>query len=273
MAVLRMASPEDAAVMREIYAPYITETSVTFETEVPSVEEMAARMRSVLAVYPWIAAEENGEVVGYAYAHRAGERAAYGWNAELSVYVRQDRRRAGLGRQLCTALLALLRQQRVQTVYSLITSPNPASEALHRRLGFRPLAVHRQTGYKQGRWRDVQWMELVLGGRENPPAPVLPVAALPAGTVAEALAALAEPVPQPQPQPIKVGGRYRHFKGKEYRVLALATDSETGEPVVVYRALYGEGEVWTRPAAIFAESVCREGRLQPRFALVPEAET
>ena len=99
MAVLRMASPEDAAVMREIYAPYITETSVTFETEVPSVEEMAARMRSVLAVYPWIAAEENGEVVGYAYAHRAGERAAYGWNAELSVYVRQDRRRAGLGRQ------------------------------------------------------------------------------------------------------------------------------------------------------------------------------
>ena len=71
--------------MREIYAPYITETSVTFETEVPSVEEMAARMRSVLAVYPWIAAEENGEVVGYAYAHRAGERAAYGWNAELSV--------------------------------------------------------------------------------------------------------------------------------------------------------------------------------------------
>ena len=122
----------------------------------------------------------------------------------------------------------------------------------------------------------MQWMELVLGGGGKIPPHrfCLPVAAPPAGTVAEALAALAEPVPQPQPQPIKVGGRYRHFKGKEYRVLALATDSETGEPVVVYRALYGEGEVWTRPAAIFAESVCREGTAAAaRFALVPEAET
>lgn len=272
MAVLRMAVPEDAAVMREIYAPYITETSVTFETEVPPVDEMAARMRAVLEVYPWLAAEEDGEIVGYAYAHRAGERAVYGWNAELSVYVRQDRRRAGLGRQLCTALLALLRKQGVQTVYSLITMPNPASEALHRRLGFERIAVHRQTGFKQGCWRDVQWMELALGKREIPPAAVIPAAALPAETVARVLTAPAEPVWQPQPQAIAVGGRYRHFKGNEYHVIALATDSETGESVVVYRALYGDGGVWTRPAAMFAGSVFRDGRWQPRFAPVAETE-
>lgn len=273
MAVLRMAEPGDAESMRDIYAPYITDTAVTFETEVPTVEAFARRMQAVSAVYPWLAAEENGEVVGYAYAHRAAERAAYDWDAELSVYVRQDCRRKGVGRQLCTALLALLRIQGVQTVYSLIALPNAASEALHACLGFRRLAVHRRTGYKLGQWRDVQWMELALGERQDPPGALIPQTALSADAVARALAETSAAPPRPLPQPIRVGARYRHFKGREYRVLALATDSETGEAVVVYQALYGEGGVWTRPAAMFAESVYRAGSWQPRFALAEEPET
>ena len=151
---IRFADPGDAAACLAVYAQYI-DTSITFETVLPSEAEFSGRIRSYGAVYPWLIAEEDGHVLAYAYAHRAQERAAYGWNAELSVYVSRDAAGRGLGTKLYTVLLALLQKQGVRTAYGVVTMPNDASSALHQKLGFRTLGTYRNTGYKNGRWRDV----------------------------------------------------------------------------------------------------------------------
>ena len=158
---IRFADPGDAAACLAVYAQYI-DTSITFETVLPSEAEFSGRIRSYGAVYPWLIAEEDGHVLAYAYAHRAQERAAYGWNAELSVYVSRDAAGRGLGTKLYTVLLALLQKQGVRTAYGVVTMPNDASSALHQKLGFRTLGTYRNTGYKNGRWLDVVWFEKPL---------------------------------------------------------------------------------------------------------------
>ena len=145
---IRFADPGDAAACLAVYAQYI-DTSITFETVLPSEAEFSGRIRSYGAVYPWLIAEEDGHVLAYAYAHRAQERAAYGWNAELSVYVSRDAAGRGLGTKLYTVLLALLQKQGVRTAYGVVTMPNDASSALHQKLGFRTLGTYRNTGYKR----------------------------------------------------------------------------------------------------------------------------
>ena len=144
---IRFADPGDAAACLAVYAQYI-DTSITFETVLPSEAEFSGRIRSYGAVYPWLIAEEDGRVLAYAYAHRAQERAAYGWNAELSVYVSRDAAGRGLGTKLYTVLLALLQKQGVRTTYGVVTMPNDASSALHQKLGFRTLGTYHNTGYK-----------------------------------------------------------------------------------------------------------------------------
>ena len=131
---IRFADPGDAAACLAVYAQYI-DTSITFETVLPSEAEFSGRIRSYGAVYPWLIAEEDGHVMAYAYAHRAQERAAYGWNAELSVYVSRDAAGRGLGTKLYTVLLALLQKQGVRTAYGVVTMPNDASSALHQCIG------------------------------------------------------------------------------------------------------------------------------------------
>ena len=123
---LRFADEHDAAACLAIYAQYI-DTSITFETALPSEDEFAGRIRSYGAVYPWLIAEEEGKILAYAYAHRAQERAAYDWNAELSVYVSKNAAGRGLGTRLYRALLALLKEQGVRTAYGVVTMPNDAS--------------------------------------------------------------------------------------------------------------------------------------------------
>lgn len=113
---LRPASLSDAAALRAIYAPYVEKTAITFECTVPDVEAFAARMRATLRRYPYLVAMRGGEIVGYAYAGAFGERAAYAWAAEVSIYLREDQRRQGIGRRLYAALEALLRAQHVQTL-------------------------------------------------------------------------------------------------------------------------------------------------------------
>ena len=267
---LRIATAADSDAILAVYAPYITDTTATFETEVPSREVFRRRVEAILTTYPYLVAEEAGEVVGYAYAHREAERAAYDWNVELSVHVRQDRRSDGIGRRLYTALLCLLTLQGVQNAYARIALPNPPSEALHASLGFRRLAEHRATGYKLGEWRTILCMERALGDHAVPPAPLIPFSQLPSEMVEKALKDTVVSHQRTAPVPLKVGGRYRHFKGKEYRVLSLASDSETAESVVVYQQLYGDGGIWTRPLAMFTEYVFREGSWIPRFAPVEE---
>ena len=171
---LRFADERDTAACLAIYAQYI-DTSITFETALPSEAEFAGRIRSYGAVYPWLVAEEDGEILAYAYAHRAQERAAYDWNAELSVYVSKNAAGRGLGTRLYRALLALLKEQGVRTAYGVVTMPNDASAALHRKLGFRQLGVYHSTGYKNGSWRDVVWFEKHIGSFDGAPEPLRPI--------------------------------------------------------------------------------------------------
>ena len=165
---IRFADPGDAAACLAVYAQYI-DTSITFETVLPSEAEFSGRIRSYGAAYPWLIAEEDGHVLAYAYAHRAQERAAYGWNAELSVYVSRDAAGRGLGTKLYTVLLALLQKQGVRTAYGVVTMPNDASSALHQKLGFRVLGTYHNTGYKNGRWLDVVWFEKPIGSFTDEP--------------------------------------------------------------------------------------------------------
>lgn len=174
---IRFADPGDAAACLAVYAQYI-DTSITFETVLPSEAEFSGRIRSYGAVYPWLIAEEDGHVMAYAYAHRAQERAAYDWNAELSVYVSKNAAGRGLGTRLYRALLALLKEQGVRTAYGVVTMPNDASAALHRKLGFGLLGTHHNTGYKNGRWRDVVWFEKHIGSFNGVPEPIRPIGQL-----------------------------------------------------------------------------------------------
>ena len=156
---VRLARPEDAPALLEIYAPYVTETVVSFEYQVPTVEEFSSRVKNTLARHPYLVWEEGGRVLGYAYAHPYAARPAYQWGAELTVYLHPEACRRGIGRKLYGALFDLLRLQGVRTVYGCITAENEASVAMHTALGFGEAGRFRNAGYKQGRWLDVLWLE------------------------------------------------------------------------------------------------------------------
>jgi L-amino acid N-acyltransferase YncA len=167
--IIRVADLDDAQQVREIYAPFCTATPVSFETEVPSVEEMRRRIAATLEFFPWLVAEDAGRVLGYAYASRHRERAAYRWSADVSVYVREGERGKGIGRALYTALFAILRLQGIFNVLAGITLPNNASVALHEAMGMRLLGVYESIGYKCGAWHDVGWWQFSLGPHDGPP--------------------------------------------------------------------------------------------------------
>ena len=183
---LRFATLEDVPTLLSIYQQYIS-TTITFEYELPSPAEFTRRVASVSEVYPYLVLEEKGAVLGYAYAHPIAQRAAYGWGAELSVYLRPDAAGKGLGKRLYRALIRLLRLQGVHTVYGLVASPNPASEGLHAALGFRVMGVQRKAGYKNGRWIDLLWFERAIASYDPDPAPLIPVSNLPQEAVRAAL--------------------------------------------------------------------------------------
>jgi len=172
---LRLARPEDCAALLAIYEQYI-QTPITFEYELPSREEFTRRITSISAEYPYLVWEEGEKILGYAYAHRLAERTAYQWSAELSIYVDRSAVGKGLGRKLYGALVELLKLQGVRTAYALVCTPNPASEGLHRAMGFRTLAVHPNTGYKNGAWRDLTWFEKAIGDYEVQPEFLRPIA-------------------------------------------------------------------------------------------------
>ena len=153
--IIRPARPEDAAVLLEIYAPYVEKAWVSFEYSVPSLEEFQRRIIEFSQNYPYLVYEQDGEILGYAYAHRHMERAAYNWNAELSVYVREDCGGRGVGTALYGALIPRLRERGLVNLYAVIALPNPGSEAIHRKFGFQRLGVYPKMGFKMGDWRDV----------------------------------------------------------------------------------------------------------------------
>ena len=185
-ATVRFATEADADALLAVYAPYI-ETPVTFEYTCPTAAEFAGRVRDISAAYPYLALESDGRIIGYAYAHRARERTAYDWLAELSVYLHPAHTGRGLGKRLYALLLDLLTMQGIKTAMGCVAAPNPASEALHASLGFTLVGTSKCSGYKNGRWHDVLWYEKPLGAYDVPPAPVTPIGQLDAGSVREAL--------------------------------------------------------------------------------------
>jgi phosphinothricin acetyltransferase len=174
---VRHADPgRDGAACAAIYAPHVA-LNTTFEEDAPDAEAMARRIDEGARAHPWLVAERDGEVVGFAYAgpHRA--RAAYRWAAEVSVYVADGARRTGTGRELYTALLELLRRQGLRIALAGIALPNPPSVGLHEALGFASTGVFRAIGWKAGAWRDVGWWQLALAPEDGdgpPPEPLGP---------------------------------------------------------------------------------------------------
>jgi L-amino acid N-acyltransferase YncA len=174
---IRMARAGDAVAIADIYRPFVTEAVTSFEVTPPGAAEMARRIDAVLALCPWLVALGQADVpIGYAYASRHAERAAYQWSVDATIYIRDGHHRRGLGRALYGALFALLRLQGFYVAHAGITLPNAASVGLHESLGFRPVGVYPAVGWKLGAWRDVGWWQLPLQERPATPAPPLPLA-------------------------------------------------------------------------------------------------
>ena len=174
--MIRLATAHDAKAIAQIYAPIVAGTAISFELVPPTEAEMAARVSSTLVYAPWLVCVRGGEVVGYAYASKHRERAAYQWCLDVSAYTHERCRRQGVGRALYTSLFALVRLQGYYAVHAGITLPNAGSVGLHEALGFRPVGVYRSVGHKLGAWHDVGWWQLALRERTGEPAPPLSVA-------------------------------------------------------------------------------------------------
>jgi L-amino acid N-acyltransferase YncA len=171
-ATIRMATAADAGQIADVYAPAVTGTVISFEMEPPGVAEMRRRVTEALVTHPWLVAERDGEVAGYARAGRFKDRVAYQWSVETSVYIRTSAHRSGLGRALYGKLFDLLVLQGFYRAYAGVTLPNAASVGLHESLGFTPVGVYQAAGYKFGAWHDVGWWERGLQPLvADPPTP------------------------------------------------------------------------------------------------------
>ena len=166
---IRLAPERDAEQVRDIYAPFCLATPVSFETDVPTIDEMRQRIAKTLEFLPWLVCEHDGRILGYAYASRHRERAGYRWSVDVSVYVREGHRRSGIGRALYSSLFAIVRLQGFYNILAGITLPNPASVALHESMGLRLLGVYQGIGFKCGQWHDVGWWQLAVRERDAEP--------------------------------------------------------------------------------------------------------
>lgn len=176
---IRAVREQDAEELLEIYAPYVRETAVSFEYEVPDPEEFRGRIRNTLKRYPYLAAEKNGKILGYAYASAFHARAAYDWAVETSIYVRRDSRRTGVGAALYEALEEALKRQNILNLNACIAYPSREDSHLtldsvrfHEKMGYQICAHFHQCGYKFDTWYDCVWMEKHLGIHEKHPVPV-----------------------------------------------------------------------------------------------------
>lgn len=175
---IRLASEGDAAAIAAVYRPYVESTVISFEIEPPDEDEMRTRIGHTLAAYPWLVCERGGEVVGYAYAAAHRSRPAYKWSVDTAVYLDAAHHRCGIGRGLYRSLFAILAAQGYVNAYAGITLPNPASVGLHERVGFRPVGVYANVGYKMGAWHDVGWWHSTIGPLEADPRPPCSLAAV-----------------------------------------------------------------------------------------------
>jgi phosphinothricin acetyltransferase len=167
---VRHASECDAEACAAIYAPYVTDTAITFENDPPLPAEMAVRVATAIRTHAWVVLETQGRIVGYAYAGLFNSRTAYRWSCEVSVYLERGLRRTGGGRVLYNALFDRLAERGFRTAVAGMTLPNDASVGLHRAMGFEPVGTYRRIGWKHGTWHDVAWVQRTIAGDLDPPA-------------------------------------------------------------------------------------------------------
>jgi len=182
---VRMATKADAKEILEIYAPYVKDTAITFEYDVPSFEEFACRIDNILKKYPYIVAIVNNQIIGCAYASSFKDRAAYDWDAETTIYMRQNCRGKGLGKILYLALEGILKRQNILNLNACIAYTPTENEHLtnasayfHERLGYKKVAHFTKCGYKFENWYDMIWMEKIIGEHYANPKPVIPISEL-----------------------------------------------------------------------------------------------
>jgi len=173
MTNIRLARTDDAGDILAIYAPYISNTSFTFETEVPSEKDFQKRIADYLINWPWVVCEIDGVIAGYAYGAKYRERTAYQWCIESSIYIHDNFQKRNIGKTLYTALIEILKQQGYRNVYAVINLPNDKSVQFHESCGFTYFATYEKVGYKLGKWKNVGWWQLVINefGME-PDAPI-----------------------------------------------------------------------------------------------------
>ena len=206
--LIRTATPEDAEALLDIYAPYVNKTAITFEYEVPTVEEFRNRIENTLTRYPYIVIEDNGIIQGYAYTSPFGERIAYKWSVETSIYIREDSRKSGYGRMLYDEIERISIRQNAQNMNACIACPglkdncekdfdsalldgnidsikemserfgdskiDMSSVIFHERIGYKVAGHFHKCGSKFGKWYDMVWMEKIIGGHEEPPMNFVP---------------------------------------------------------------------------------------------------
>lgn len=173
---VRLADAGDAEAIAAIYAPIVRDTAISFETEPPTPAEMAARIAGTLPRFPWLVMADDDAVLGYAYASSHRERAAYRWSVDVTVYVGETARGQGVGSALYAVLFDSLRRQGFRSAFAGIALPNPGSIALHESVGFRPLGVYDDVGFKLGAWRSVGWWRLPISEADGEPSEPIPFA-------------------------------------------------------------------------------------------------
>ena len=172
--IIRLATEADAGQLLRIYTPYVLHTAITFEYEPPSEEEFRSRIAHTLEFYPYLVAQRDGRLCGYAYASAFKGRAAYDWSVETSIYVEEESRGGRVGKNLYQALEECLAAQNVCNLCACIAYPNPTSISFHEAFGYKTVAHFHSSGYKSGKWYDMIWMEKTLVPHQVPPRPFIP---------------------------------------------------------------------------------------------------
>lgn len=171
---ITVATPSDAESILRIYAPYVKETAITFEYEVPSVSEFEERIRQILARYPYLIAKKDNQILGYAYASAFKTRPAYSWSVETSIYVDCSYQKSGIGALLYKRLEELLVLQNICRLCACITYPGKGSIQFHEKQGYKKVAHFTASGFKFNTWHDMIWMEKHIASTTNPPAEFIP---------------------------------------------------------------------------------------------------
>ena len=175
---IRIATSDDAKELLNIYKYYVENTAITFEYDVPSIEEFSERIKNTLKKYPYLIAENEDGIYGYAYASAFKSRQAYDWAVETSIYVKNGDSRHGVGTLLYNELEKYLKMQNIINVNACIAYPNEKSEEFHKKFGYKTIAHFTKCGYKFGKWHDMIWMEKFIGDHTNNPKDVIPFSEL-----------------------------------------------------------------------------------------------